>query len=209
MFQTANKFELSNKTWECHRPLHSASGPSAPTNLLTGGLTNPSNIATTSPYFSAIHVNASTTALATSYQVQISATTSFASSLYWDSGKKTLSSSTPQGQRMPNVFSTTTFAVDGTTYYWRIKFWDQMSTSGEWSTSTAWFKMRASSAVLQDLNYSYDAVGNITQILDLSGTNSAASTSYQYDNLYRLTRASSTDAVVSVIHSCHSSHCLN
>lgn len=176
--------------------VHSAAptGPSAPTNLLTDGLTNPSNIATTSPYFSAIHVNASTTALATDYQIQIDTAGTFASP-YWDSGKKTLASSTPQNMRTPDIFSTTTFAVDGTTYYWRIKFWDQTSMAGEWSTATSTFKMRAANTVLQDLNYVYDLVGNIITIQDYSGHNGAASTSHQYDNLYRLTRASSTDAV--------------
>ncbi len=42
---------------------------------------------------------------------------------------------------------------------------------------------------------SHDSVDNIINILDLSGTNSAASMSYQYDNLSRLTRASSADAL--------------
>jgi len=41
-----------------------------------------------------------------------------------------------------------------------------------------------------------DAVGNIITIQDYSGNNAAASTTYTYDNLYRLTRASSTDAVL-------------
>ena len=76
---------------------------STPTSLLVNGLTNPSNIATTSPYFSGIHTNASTTALASSYEIQVSTSTSFAGSLYWDSGKLTLSSLTPSGQRTPNI----------------------------------------------------------------------------------------------------------
>jgi RHS repeat-associated protein len=47
---------------------------------------------------------------------------------------------------------------------------------------------------VQNLSYTYDAVGNITQIIDKSGTLSAATTSYQYDALYRLTNASTTQA---------------
>lgn len=50
-------------------------------------------------------------------------------------------------------------------------------------------------STLQDLNYTYDAVGNIMQIIDRSGTNSKGTTTYQYDPLLRLTRASSTGAV--------------
>ena len=63
-----------------------------------------------------------------------------------------------------------------TTYYWRIKFWD-------------------SEGALQDLEYTYDAVGNITKIVDSSDFNGAKTVEYEYDDLYRLTRASSTDAV--------------
>jgi len=50
------------------------------------------------------------------------------------------------------------------------------------------------STTLQDLNYTYDAVGNITKLIDRSGTKSAATTTYTYDGLYRLTRASTTGA---------------
>lgn len=117
-------------------------GSALPGTLLLNGYTNPSNIATSSPYFSAIHTNSSTTALATSYQIQISTTTSFTSSLYWDSGQRTLSSSTPVNQRTPNIYSTTTFATNGVQYYWRIKLWDQTGTAGDWSTTTNYFIMQ-------------------------------------------------------------------
>ncbi|MBT4210076.1 MAG: hypothetical protein HOE19_04155 [Candidatus Komeilibacteria bacterium] len=43
---------------------------------------------------------------------------------------------------------------------------------------------------LQDIHYTYDAVGNITQITDSSSTDLAKTTWYDYDDLYRL--ASST-----------------
>ena len=49
--------------------------------------------------------------------------------------------------------------------------------------------------VLQDLTYTYDEVGNITQLEDNSETQLAKIMEYQYDNLYRLTRASSTHAI--------------
>jgi hypothetical protein len=46
-------------------------------SLLVESLTNPSNISTSSPRFSAIHINASTTALATDYQIQIATSSAF------------------------------------------------------------------------------------------------------------------------------------
>ncbi|HEV7671108.1 MAG TPA: FG-GAP-like repeat-containing protein [Thermoanaerobaculia bacterium] len=42
---------------------------------------------------------------------------------------------------------------------------------------------------IQDLNYTYDAVGNITQIVDASSTSAAKAVTYGYDDLHRLTSA--------------------
>lgn len=46
----------------------------------------------------------------------------------------------------------------------------------------------------QDISYTYDAVGNITKIVDASGTLAAGTTTYAYDPLYRLTGATTTQA---------------
>jgi len=46
----------------------------------------------------------------------------------------------------------------------------------------------------QDLEYSYDAIGNITRITDLSDTNTAKTIDYDYDDLSRLLSASTTAA---------------
>ena len=48
---------------------------------------------------------------------------------------------------------------------------------------------------IQDLSYTYDANGNITEIVDASATDSAKTVTYSYDDLNRLTNASSTGAV--------------
>ncbi|MFA4873017.1 MAG: RHS repeat-associated core domain-containing protein [Patescibacteria group bacterium] len=47
---------------------------------------------------------------------------------------------------------------------------------------------------LQDISYIYDAVGNITQITDASGTDTAKTTTYTYDDLHRLLTATVTGA---------------
>ncbi len=47
---------------------------------------------------------------------------------------------------------------------------------------------------LQDLNYTYDATGNITQIVDTSATDAAKTSAYVYDDLYRLTSATISGA---------------
>jgi RHS repeat-associated protein len=50
----------------------------------------------------------------------------------------------------------------------------------------------ASSSHAQDLAYTYDAVGNITQIIDASSTSTSKTANYTYDDLYRLTQAAIT-----------------
>ncbi len=49
-----------------------------------------------------------------------------------------------------------------------------------------------SPTVIQDISYTYDANGNITQIIDTSGTDTAKTAIYTYDALNRLTSASAT-----------------
>jgi YD repeat-containing protein len=46
---------------------------------------------------------------------------------------------------------------------------------------------------LQDILYTYDAVGNLTNLQDTSETNTARVSTYTYDDLYRLTQVSTTD----------------
>lgn len=47
---------------------------------------------------------------------------------------------------------------------------------------------------IQDLSYSYDDVGNITQIVDASATDTAKTQTFTYDNLYRLTQSVVTNS---------------
>ena len=48
----------------------------------------------------------------------------------------------------------------------------------------------------QDLNYTYDANGNITQIVDASDTNTSKTVAYVYDDLNRMTSATATNVAV-------------
>lgn len=50
---------------------------------------------------------------------------------------------------------------------------------------------------LQDFLYTYDAVGNVTRIIDASSALTSKISDYQYDNLYRLTLASTSAATTS------------
>jgi RHS repeat-associated protein len=48
----------------------------------------------------------------------------------------------------------------------------------------------------QDLSYTYDAIGNITQIIDASNTDTSKTANYTYDDLNRLTQATITNVAV-------------
>ena len=50
---------------------------------------------------------------------------------------------------------------------------------------------------IQDLTYTYDAVGNITSIVDSSNSSTTKNVYFGYDDLYRLTSASTTNASTS------------
>jgi len=118
--------------------------PSAPTALLTDGSSNPANLSDLTPYFSAIYNDANTDDVATFYQVQVSASsTSWAtSSLMWDSGQAAVSTTTLSGTRSQNVaYAGSSLIYNGATYYWRMRFWDSASTTGDWSTTTASFTL--------------------------------------------------------------------
>jgi RHS repeat-associated protein len=78
-----------------------------------------------------------------------------------------------------------------TTYYWRVKFGNGPY-GGSWSDTNVFTTVNAN--VLQNLYYTYDAVGNITKIIDHSDTNAAKTMEYSYDDLNRLLTASSTNA---------------
>ena len=54
-------------------------------------------------------------------------------------------------------------------------------------------------AVLQDSTYIYDAVGNITHIVDKSNASSTVTYGYEYDDLYRLTKFGTTTATLNLV----------
>ena len=113
---------------------------SEPTSLLANGQSNPSNLSGSTPGFSAIYNDSDTDDVAYSYQIQVATSSSFTSS-YWDSGKTSLASSTPQGARIDEVVYGGSVLASSTTYYWRIKFWDEADVEGAWSTETATFSL--------------------------------------------------------------------
>lgn len=172
--------------------------PSAPTSLLVEGQTNPGAISDSTPEFSAIYVDQDASDAATYYQIEVATSSDFATT-HWDSSKTALASSTSQGTRIADVSYAGSVLASSTTYYWRIRFWDTDNATGTWSTATSTFSLAATGTfivnAIQNISFTYDAVGNITAITDTATTTGLSRTVvYGYDDLYRLTSASTTDA---------------
>lgn len=167
----------------------------APTALQVEGQSNPSHVPDSVPEFSAIHHNSAGYG-ATDYQIQVSASSTDWSNPAWDSGKTALATSTADNARSGEITYGGPLLTTETTYHWRIKFWDELDREGAWSTETASFSigLSGSTDIIQNIHFTYDNVGNITQVNDYSSTQAAKVIAYTYDDLYRLTSASTTAA---------------
>lgn len=118
---TAN-FSLSNEA------------PTAPTSLLTEGSSNPTGVGDTTPEFSAIFNDPNTGDTGDYYQIQVNTASDFGGTEMWDS---TLTAMTPTaiGSRSPDIsYAGTTLTLNGTLYYWRIRFADDSAATGAWSS---------------------------------------------------------------------------
>ena len=67
-----------------------------------------------------------------------------------------------------------------------------------------WYPVSTDDHTAQDITYTYDPVGNITQIDDNSYTDARKLATFAYDDLYRLTSASSTDEGIELYHHTYS-----
>ncbi len=123
------------------------SAPTAPTNLFANntnaqaGLSNPIDLTAGTPVFSAICNDPDIGDVMNAYRVQVDDTDSTFASILWDSGKQSMADCV-DGNRSQNInFGGAALAQDGSTYYVRIKFWDDNDTEGEYSTSADSFTM--------------------------------------------------------------------
>ncbi|MCC7290125.1 hypothetical protein IT417_02670 [bacterium] len=114
--------------------------PTAPTDLWTEGSTNPTSVTDTTPEFSAIHNDPESDSSA-SYQIQVNTHSDFSGTSMWDSGKQSIT--VANGARSSDIsYAGNALGLTGTTYYWRIRFWDTNDSVGSYS-SVAQFTMRA------------------------------------------------------------------
>ena len=123
--------------WSTTSNFRTTTPPSSPTGLLVDGQTNPTGLSTFTPPFSAIHNDLNGDS-ATYYEIEVNSSSAFNGTVMWDTGKT--STSVSNGSRSPDyIYAGTPLTGSGTTYYWRIRFWDVDDNTGAWST-TATFR---------------------------------------------------------------------
>lgn len=110
--------------------------PSAPTLLEAELQTNPTAVDDDTPEFSAIHSDPDGDS-ALFYQIEVNTNASFTGTTMWDSTKT--ATNVASGNRSSlYIYAGSGLDFNGTTYYWRIKFWDSNNGESTWS-STAQF----------------------------------------------------------------------
>jgi len=117
--------------------------PTVPTSLYAEQQTNPSGVTDLSPEFSAIYNDLDENDVANKYWIQVDDDSGFGSTL-WDSGSSgTAMDNCAEGTRCSDISygGASTDLQWGTKYYWRIKFWDEGGSEGDWNTEEAYFVM--------------------------------------------------------------------
>ena len=113
--------------------------PSAPYSLKCENSTNPTGVTDLTPEFKAIGDDPDSNDVLTHAWIQVG--TSQGGNDMWDSGWIDISNFTEPNYCQEISYAGTALSLNGTTYYWRIKFKDDDGAVGAWSTETATFTM--------------------------------------------------------------------
>jgi PKD repeat protein len=115
--------------------------PSAPTALLTNGRSNPVSVGDSEIRFSAIYSDSGLPTFGNTAWVQVDNDSGFTSTC-WDSGwLDGTGVQIPSGNRSPGIFYEGEALIPGMTYYWRIRFGNELGQEGDWSIEEAYFKL--------------------------------------------------------------------
>ena len=114
--------------------------PNPPSSLYTEGSNNPIKVIDTTPEFSAIFSDPDAGDTGEYYEIEVNTQSDFLGTVMWDSTKTAITPIT-NGSRSTDIsYAGTTLSLNGTTYYWRIRFWDNKGAVSNWS-QTASFTM--------------------------------------------------------------------
>lgn len=123
----------NDSAWSSYATFKLDQTPTAPTDLQTESSTNPPKVTDSTPEFSAIFDDPDTSNQANYYEVEVNTQENFEGAVMWDSGKTSMTA-TNENSRSPEISYAGSALSDGTTYYWRIKFWDVPGLESPWSS---------------------------------------------------------------------------
>lgn len=119
------------------KPASANQAPTAPTTPYSNdttaqsGQTNPTGLTDPTPAFSAIYNDPDSGDIANKYRVEVNTASDFTGTVMWDSGASgTSMTNTTAGNRSPDIIYAGSALSNSTTYYWRIKFWDDDAAEG-------------------------------------------------------------------------------
>jgi len=139
--------------------------PSQPSSLYTESVTNNTKVIDTTPEFSAIFSDSNTSNTGTYYEIEVNTSSNFTGTVMWDSGQTAITPIT-NGSRSSNIsYTGTTLTTNGTTYYWRIRFWDNGGEVSSWS-ETNFFTMSGMPSIPSQL-YTENLI-NPTSVTDIT-----------------------------------------
>jgi hypothetical protein len=99
----------------------------------TGQQTPVSGLIDHTPAFSAIFDDPDTSDTSSNYQIQVNSANTFdVGTSLWDSSKTSMSICN-ENSRCSDIIYNGAALTDGSTYYWRIKFWDNSDIGSSWS----------------------------------------------------------------------------
>jgi len=139
--------------------------PGAPTVLYVNerattaqsGVANPVGVGDQTPVFSAIYNDDDSGDIADKYQVVVYSDVSCTAEVWNSGGTGTAMTNCTQGNRCADVtFGGSNIALDGATYYWKIKFWDDSDEAGTFSDCSATVTMVGPADQMRHGNYFFN-----------------------------------------------------
>jgi hypothetical protein len=120
--------------------------PNVPSALQVDGTTDPTSLTDQTPNFTAICNSGNSGDTFNKYEIIVSTSPTFSSTTYDSGSSGTSMASCTAGSRSSNLAYVGTLGLDGTVYYWKIRFFDTggSGTWSNWSTELATFKMSSS-----------------------------------------------------------------
>jgi hypothetical protein len=118
-------------SWSSVGTFTMSSPPAKPTVLKTDAQTNPTQLASAYPTFSAKYEDPDGDN-SSAYEIEVNSASNFEGTVMWNTGKtsKTITSGVTGNIAS---YAGTLLSNSATTYYWRLRFWDTDDKVSEWS----------------------------------------------------------------------------